>query len=167
MLLPDPLIGWRAVLSCRETRPEQNLGLVFPLGTPAAFSAVGICLLAFRRRKCIWGQVERFHFGLPPSASPPFSPTPHISRSLSWLALLHAQTSPAYLHLHSTSGCPRVNNAGADDECRGVQSRWTAAELALCSQCEHFPGFPAGELSSGLSLVHLSWPVAFAVTFIY
>lgn len=30
-----------------------------------------------------------------------------------------------------------------------------------------FPGFPVGEQCSGLSLVHLSWPVGFAVTFIY
>lgn len=39
LLLPDPLIDWRAVLPCREKRPEQNLGLAFPLGTCSLLSS--------------------------------------------------------------------------------------------------------------------------------
>lgn len=174
MLLPDPLIGWRAELPCRETRPEQNLGLAFPLGKPAAFSAAGICLLAFRRSECIWGQVERFCFGLSHSASLPFSPTPHVSRSLSWLAVLHAQTSPVHICTSAVRvgalGCFLTAEGITQEQMMragGVQSRQTAAKLSLCSQHECFPGFPVGERSSALSLVHLSWPVAFAVTFIY
>lgn len=169
------------MLPCRETRPRSML---LPLGSSlAAFWPVSIYFfLSFSRS---WGQVlylRDLNSVCPfQQGNPSLCPQFLQLLSLVWVWISSVQRPDFSIYTSELKvgvlgllgdGPGRIKqemfilSAKEMDNCSSSPCSLLVFHLLSCAHSS-FPGFPVGEQCSGLSLVHLSWPVGFAVMFIY